>query len=119
MLPPDLGVELTLDPQDATSEVIVTAPSIHLTIRVENGKKEPFRVKVPRAAQLKLEYLDPESHQPHLYRQPQEKSSTSSAILWAPRGMRVLIRAAAAFYVTPEDRVYLFIDDERGGQPQR
>ena len=113
MMGPDLGVELTLDPQDTTSEVIVTTPATHLTIRLETRKKEPLKVKVARAARLRLEYND-ESSQPHLYRLPQVKNSTTTAILWAPKGMRVLIREAAAFYVSPEDREHLFICDERG-----
>jgi len=117
MLPPDLGVELKLNPKNATMEVIVSVPAVHLTIRVGSShpknKKGQFRVKTMRFAGLVLEYSDQQSSQPHLYRRPQEKPRATSAILWVPKGMRVLIREAAAFYVAQEHRVHLFVQDRR------
>jgi len=113
MMPPDTSVELTLDPRDATSEVIVTAPAVHLTIRADTRKERSFRVRAARLAGLVLEYSDHGSNQPHLYRRPQEKPSATPAILWAPKGMRVLVKDAAALYVTRENQVHLFIKDGR------
>lgn len=118
MLPrDDLGVELKLNPKDATMEVIVTLPAVHLTIRAGDpnpkSKKAQFRVKTARIAKLVLEYSDQQSGQPHLYRRPQEKPRAISAILWAPKGMRILIREAAAFYVAQEHRMHLFVLDRR------
>lgn len=112
MLPQDPTVVLTLDPRDATCEIVVDVPAVHLTIRVENGKKKPFLVKAGRFSALALEYKDA-NDQPHLHRSSQENPSSAAAILWAPKGMRVVIKAAAAFYVAPEHRVSLFIEDKR------
>lgn len=114
MMPPDTSVELALDPRDATSEVIVTAPAVHLTIRADTSKEgRSFRVRAARLAGLVLEYSDHGSDQPHLYRRPQETPSATPAILWAPKGMRVFVKDAAALYVTKENQVHLFIKDGR------